>query len=103
MVYSKKVVSVPIQPLAANLRIVNADLLSGLVLSLELDNSVHQSVQGIVLADTDVITGMDLSAPLTDQNVSGQDELTVRPLGAEALALTIASVPGGTNTFFMCE
>jgi len=44
-----------------------------------------------------------MGAPLPDQDVAGQDKLAVAPLGAKALGLGIAAVPGGANALFMGE
>ena len=38
---------------------------------------------------------MNVGAALADQNVARQDELAVRPLGAQALGLGVAAVLGG--------
>ena len=82
---------------------VNADLLLVLGLALELDLAVNQSEEGVVLADTDIVAGMDGSTALSDNDIAGNNGLTVSLLYAKTLRLTIAAVLSRTNTFFMCE
>ena len=72
--------------------LVNGDLLAVLAVTLELDGAVHQGEQGVVLALADVGAGVDLGAALTDEDVAGEDELPVGPLGSEALGLAVAAV-----------
>ena len=86
-----------------NLVGVNADLLLILVLALELDLAVDERKQGVILADTDIVAGMDSGAALSDNDIAGNDGLTVSLLYAKTLRLTVAAVLGGTDTFFMCE
>ena len=42
-------------------------------------------------------------AALPDQDVAGQNELTVAPLHAQTLGLGVAAVAGGANALFMGE
>lgn len=65
----------------------------------ELDLALGQSEQGVVLATTHVLTGVDVGAALTDENLAGLHELTVETLGAETLTAGVAAVTGGTKTF----
>ena len=90
------------QPNSFRLRI-NRNLLLVAAQTLELDTSVHQGVQSIILADADVGTGMDPGAALTVKNVTGLHDLTVRSLGAKTLGLGITAVLGRTDTLFMSE
>ena len=48
--------------------------------------------QGIVLADTDVLTRVDVGAALTDENLAGLHGLATIALGAETLSVGIAAV-----------
>ena len=82
---------------------VNADLLLVLILALELDLTVNQSEESVILADTDIVAGMDSGAALSDNDIAGNDGLTVSLLYAKALRLTVATVLSRTDTFFMCE
>ena len=47
--------------------------------------------------------GMDLSSALSDEDIAGQDELTVCSFRSKTLRLTVAAVLGRTHTFFMCH
>ena len=48
--------------------------------ALEMNAAINQSVQGVIAADADALTRMDVGAALTDQNVAGQNKLTVAAL-----------------------
>ena len=82
---------------------VNGALTAILALALELDSTVNQSEQGVILADTNVDTGMDVGASLANQNVAGQNELTVCTLDAQALSLGVTAVLGGTAALVVSE
>ena len=82
---------------------VNGALTAILALALELDSTVNQSEQGVILADTYIDTGMDVGASLANQNVAGQNELTVCTLNAQALSLGITAVLGGTAALVVSE
>ena len=71
--------------------------------ALEMNAAINQSVQGVIAADADALTRMDVGAALTDQNVAGQNKLTVAALNAEALGLGITAVLGRTYAFLMCH
>ena len=51
--------------------------------TLELDVTVDLSEQGVVLANADVVARMDMGASLTNQNIAGQNELTISTLREE--------------------
>jgi hypothetical protein len=82
---------------------VNGALTAILALALELDGTVNQSEQGVILADTNVDTGMDVGASLANQNVASQNKLTVCTLDAQALCLGVTAVLGGTAALFVGE
>ena len=65
---------------------VNAYLLA-VALFLELDFAVYKSEQSIVAAAPDVLAGMHFRAALTDKDITGKHELTVRTLYAETLCV----------------
>ena len=50
---------------------------------------------------THVLTGMDVRAALTDEDVAGHAVLAVCLLHTETLGLGVTSVFGGTNALFM--
>ena len=82
---------------------VNRHLRTILAQTLEADNAVSLGKQRIVAANTNVGAGVDVGAALADQDVAGQNELTISALGAKALGLGITAVLGGAHTFFMGE
>ena len=82
---------------------VDRDLLAVLAQALETDNTVRLGEQGVVSADAHVGAGMDLSSALSDEDIAGQDELTVCSFRSKTLRLTVAAVLGRTHTFFMSE
>lgn len=69
----------------------------------ELHNAVNQGKQSIVGAAANVLTGMDVGASLSDQNVAGRASLAVSLLNAQTLRLRISAVLGRAHAFFMCE
>ena len=83
--------------------LVNADalLIAGHV--LEADGTVRKSEQRVVLAATDILTGMDMGATLSDKNVAGNDTLAVGLLHTKTLGLAVTTVLGGTNALLMCK
>ena len=82
---------------------LDGDLLAVLAQVRETHHAVSLGEQGVVGADADIHTGMDVSAALADQNVAGLDELTVRPLGTEALGVGITAVLGGAAALLVGE
>ena len=70
--------------------LLNAALLAALAHALETDGAVHQSKQGVIAALANVLTRHDVGATLTNQDVAGQNELTVCTLGAQTLCCGIA-------------
>src|SRR5205085_7943369 len=55
----------------------------------ELHMTVDQREQRVVLAESDVLTGEELRAALTHQDVSGTHALTAETLHAEALGVRL--------------
>jgi len=66
---------------------VNGNLLALFTHTLKLDATVNQSKQSIVAADPYILTGMNVSASLANQDVAGQYSLTVSTLYAQTLGL----------------
>lgn len=50
-----------------------------------------------------VQAGMDMGAALANQNVTGQNKLTIGALDAQTFRFGITAVLGRTYTFFMCH
>jgi len=82
---------------------VYANLLLVFGLCLKLDLTVDQSVDGVILTETNIVTGPDGSATLTNDDVACDNGLTVSLLDTKSLGLTVAAVLGGTYTLFMGE
>ena len=80
---------------------VHRALLAILAHALELDSAVNQSKQGVIAADANVGTGMNVRASLANQDVAGQNELTVSALHAQTLGLGVTAVLGGAAALFM--
>ena len=83
--------------------LIDRDLLAVLAEMLETNGAVYESEEGIILALADVGARMDLGSALTNENVAGENELTVSTLRAETLGLGIAAVLGGAHSLFMCH
>src|SRR5690606_13926945 len=72
-------------------------------LGRELDRAVDQRVQGVVAADADARTRMELGATLAHDDVAGLDGLAAVHLDAEELRVGVAAVARGTYALFMCH
>ncbi len=86
-----------------NLVGVNADLLLASCLVLELDLTVDQSEEGVVCAHADIVAGMNSSASLSDDDIAGDNRLTVGLLNAKSLGLGITTVLGGAHALLMSK
>ena len=82
---------------------VDADLLLTASLVLELDLTVDQSEEGVVGAHADVVAGMNSGASLSDDDIAGDNGLTVGLLNAKSLGLGITTVLGRTYAFLMSK
>ena len=82
---------------------INRNLLTILAQTLEADNTVGLGKQRVIAADTDVGAGVDVGAALADQDVAGQDVLTIGTLGPKALGLAVTAVLGGTDALLVGE
>src|SRR4051812_41587633 len=59
--------------------------------------------QGVVGAAAHVHAGVEVRAPLANDDLAGVDELAAETLDAEALTLGVAPVPGGTGALLVCH
>ena len=82
---------------------VYADLLLSLGLVLKLNSTVDQSEQSVVLAYANVFAGANCASSLSDDDIAGNNCLTVSLLNAKALGLTVTTVFGGTDTLLMSK
>jgi len=89
--------------LVRSLNGINADLLLILALVLKAHDAVYLCKQGIIAADANVNTGMNLGASLANQDVAGEYELTVSTLRAKTLGFAIATVTRRTKALLMSE
>ena len=71
--------------------------------ALEAQHAVRGGEQGVVAADAHVHAGVNVGAALTDQDVAGLDELTIRALGTQALGLGVTAVLGRAAALFVGE
>ncbi|MNT82785.1 hypothetical protein D3C72_2225650 [compost metagenome] len=78
-------------------------LLLGSALDGELHVAVHQREQGVVLADTHVVTSVHAGAALANDDAAGVDGLATVHLHAQTLRFRITAVPRGTAAFFLCH
>jgi len=70
---------------------------------LELNLTIDQGIQSVVLADSYIFAGADCGTSLSDDDVAGYDGLTVGLLNAKTLGFAIATVLGRTDTFLMSK
>ncbi len=85
------------------LRVVNADSLLAACDVLELDLTVNERKQGVILADADIVAGMYCGTSLADDDVACLYSLTVRLLNAKTFCFAIAAVLGGADALLMSE
>ena len=71
--------------------------------SLVSQDSIFQSEQSIVSADSYVQTGMNSGSTLSVEDVAGLDKLSVCSLGTQSLGIGITAVLGGAHSFMVCE
>src|SRR5687767_10463231 len=90
-------------PLIGGLLRVDAHLVPGSVLVLELHDSVDQRVDGEISAKSNVAAGMPLRSALADDDVAGDDLLTAELFHAAVLRVAVASVSGRADALFMCH
>ena len=81
----------------------NADALLVACDTVELDDTVDQCEQGVILADTDTGTGMNVGTSLSDDNVASDNRLTVSLLDTKSLRIGVTAVLGRTDTFLMSK
>jgi hypothetical protein len=69
----------------------------------EFDDTLSQCKQGVILAATDVLTGVEVCSTLANNDLACIDFLATKALHAQALGITVATVTGAGRTFFMCH
>ncbi len=71
--------------------------------ALKFHGAVDKCKESVVFADADVVTGMELGASLTNENVACENELTVRTFCTQSFCGALTTVVRRTGTFFMSE
>jgi hypothetical protein len=69
----------------------------------ELNNSGGQCEQGVVLAASNVVSGVKVGSTLANDDFAGINFLATETLHAKALGITVASVTGAGCTLLMCH
>ncbi len=64
---------------------VNANLFFIFAFALKFYYAVDKRVESVVLADADIVADVELGASLSNQDISGQNELTVGSLWSKSL------------------
>src|ERR1700687_297217 len=67
----------------------------------ELNFSVYECEQRVILADSDIAAGMPFGAALACKDIAGEHDLAAGRLQAEPPARAIAAVPGRSACFLM--
>src|SRR5262249_46447445 len=82
---------------------VDADEAAARAVVLELDDPGDLGEQRIVLAEADVLAGVEATAALADEDRAAGDEVAVVALDAEPLGVAVAPVARAALTFLMCH
>ena len=82
---------------------VNRNTLPVLVAELELDYSVDQGEQRVIVCPPDVAARVKLGAALAHQNVAGTDLFAAVALHSEILGIAGPAVPAGAYPFLVCH
>ena len=82
---------------------INAYLFAIPADTLKTNLAVNQGKQRIVRTTANILSRMDVSAALANQDVAGQYMLTISTFDTQPLGLGITAVLSGTNTLFMCK
>src|SRR5664280_782228 len=69
----------------------------------ELNLSVDEREQRVILAETDIAAGMPFGAALARQDIAGEHDLAAGRLQAEPPARRVAAVSGRSACLFMCH
>jgi hypothetical protein len=69
----------------------------------KLNDTICGCKDSKIVTYANIFTGVKLGATLTNNNVTGEDELSTKFFHTEAFGMRIATVSSGTATFFMCH
>ena len=81
----------------------DGDIGLAFVLLLELDDTITQCIQSVILAHADVFAGIVLRATLTNDDVACNSSLSTEKFHSESFASGLTTVLGTTNAFFVCH
>ena len=82
---------------------LNGDVRAVVPFLAEYHHAVHQCKQGMVFADTYIISGVVYCSALTHENVAGLCSLTPEYFYAQSFTFRFTAVFRTTNSFFMCH
>jgi hypothetical protein len=80
---------------------MNKSALTALI--LKLDNSRLHGEQRIVAANSHILARLNLSSSLAHNNGAATHKLPAKTLHSESFGLAISSVPGASDSLFMCH
>jgi hypothetical protein len=69
----------------------------------ELNPAFRLREKGVILAHANVVTGVELGAALTYDDIARNNSLAAIHLDAQALRFRVAAVSSGAATFFVCH
>ena len=70
---------------------------------VELNGTIDQREQRVILTAADILTSVDVRAVLTDENRARGYGLAGKTLRAKALTAGVTAITGGTESFFVCH
>ena len=70
---------------------------------MEVNGTIYESVESVVLTNGNVVTRIVLSTTLANDNVTSNTLLTTEDLDAKSLSCALTTVLRTTYTFFMCH
>ena len=82
---------------------VNTDALFAAGNVLEFHLAVYKSVKCVVRTDTDIHTGMNVRSALSDNDITGDNRLSVRLFDSKALGFAVTTVLCRTDALFVSE
>src|SRR5688500_5444033 len=80
---------------------MDADLVPGLALVLELHHAIDERVDRVVRAHSDVAARVPLGAALAENDVAGDDALAAELLDPAVFRVAVAAVAGRADAFLM--
>ena len=72
-------------------------------LHTEFNGACTQGEEGVILATTNAVARMEVSATLANDNLACVHKLTAVALNAQSLSVRVAAVTGGTKALLMCH